>query len=210
MRLRISSTTRPRDLRFTFRQLPTLHECKRPRNRHRRQLGDGRRLSPEPPDSPASAAGRGTRSTRSATCTPSTIRDSPRWTFVETFLEMPESRESCAAFKQTFCAFFGKSSNGVVKIDLQTFGRLPPTCASMDGCRCARTQTAVQQRLRWIDDHLHRIEGPLAAQTVACFARAVWAVERKRARLQLRNARAAVRSRPASANRVALRRSPLR
>ena len=56
------------------------------------------------------------------------------------------------------------------------------------------------------DNHLGRIEIILAAQPIAFAARAINAVERKRARLQLRNVDAAIRTGHASRSKAALRR----
>ena len=60
--------------------------------------------------------------------------------------------------------------------------------------RRTRPQSAIEQRLRPIGDHLRRIEIIAAAEAVTLGASSIHAVERKRARLELRHADAAIRA----------------
>ena len=60
--------------------------------------------------------------------------------------------------------------------------------------RRTRPQAAIEQRLRPIRDHLRGIEIVAAAEAVAFGTSSIHAVERKRARLELRHADAAIRT----------------
>ena len=60
--------------------------------------------------------------------------------------------------------------------------------------RRTRPESAIEQRLRPIGDHLRGIEIVAAAEAVALGASSIHAVERKRARLELRHADAAIRT----------------
>ncbi len=76
--------------------------------------------------------------------------------------------------------------------------------------RRTRPQPAIKQRLRPVGNHLRRIEIVLAAQPVALRASSIHAVERKRPRLQLRHADAAIRTRQLLRIKLSRRRRPPR
>ncbi len=59
----------------------------------------------------------------------------------------------------------------------------------------ARAESAFEERLGFVSDDFLRIDAPLDTQSVAGIARAVGTVERKRSRLQLRDAHAALYAR---------------
>ena len=95
------------------------------------------------------------------------------------------------AVEQQVLNLVGKFLEGRGQIEAIRFGHQLQTVNQVLRRR-ARAQAAIEQRLRPIDDDLCGIEIVAAAEAVALGAGSIGAVERERARLQLRNADAAV------------------
>ena len=116
----------------------------------------------------------------------------------EILLEMAENSEETGlaaarrlAIEQKVLNLVGKFFERRRQIDAVRFGHQLQSVRQVLRRR-ARTQAAIEQRLRPIHNDFGGIEIVAAAQAVTLRTRAVRTVERKRARLQLRNADAAI------------------
>ena len=113
--------------------------------------------------------------------------------------------KSVAAFEQQRLRLLGQLFERLVDLDAQARGAIAELLLHV-GRTGAGAEPAIEQGLGRIDDDLRGIEAPGAAEPVAGFARAERAVEGERSRLELRDAGAAIRDRPAFANTASLRR----
>ena len=179
------------DLRLAVVEFPAAHGYQRAGDRQRRELRDGKVLHAHGQaggPQPLAPAGR-TFHRRHVLREPLAI--GLRGLLVKLAQGPQNPLEPGAAFEQQRARRFGKLLERFLQVDARPLREFLEPLLHRPGIG-ARTETAVEQRLGGVHHHLGRVESPRAAQPVAFLAGAVGAVERKRARLQLRNAGAAL------------------
>ena len=189
----------PGDLFFAPRQLDASRHFERPRNRQRREFGDRhavhlhrQALRPQP-----LAVARRTFRRRHVIHQPVAVAFRSRLFEIlfQVSEDSAEARLAAArlAVQQQILNLLGKLFKRSVQIDAVRRRR---NLQGMNQSLRRRTgpEAAIEQRLRPVGDHLRRIEIVAAAEPVTLGTSSIHAVERKRARLELRHADAAIRT----------------